>query len=133
MNSKILLSGMEFYAHHGCFKEERQVGTHFKVDLVLEYDAAQAAATDDITYAVNYQTVYLEIKTIMQTPVNLLETLCKKILTMLKDRFPQIVHAEVTVHKMNPALGGEVGAVSLFLEYSSIFMPCKNDVLPTKF
>jgi len=35
MNSKILLSGMEFYAHHGCFKEERQVGAHFKVDLVF--------------------------------------------------------------------------------------------------
>ena len=114
MNSKIYLSGMEFYAHHGCFEEERQVGTHFKVDLVLEYDAMQAAIMDNIDDAVNYQTVYLEIKTIMQQPVNLLETLCLKILSMLKEKFPQVIHAEVTVHKMNPALGGKVGAVSVF-------------------
>jgi len=113
MNSKIILSGMEFYAHHGCFKEERQVGAHFKVDVILEYDATQAAITDDIAQAVNYQSVYLEIKAIMQQPVNLLETLCQKILSMLKAKFPQAFHAEVTVHKMNPALGGKVGTVSV--------------------
>jgi len=111
------LSGMEFYAHHGCFEEERQVGTHFKVDIILEYDATQAALTDDIAQAVNYQTVYLEIKKIMQQPVNLLETLCQKILTMLKEKFPQITYAEVTVHKINPALGGKIGAVSVCGRY----------------
>jgi dihydroneopterin aldolase len=117
MNSKIHLSGMEFYAHHGCFEEERQVGTHFKVDLVLEYEAKQAAQTDDIAFAVNYQAVYLEVRKIMQYPVNLLETLCQKILFMLKEKFPQIIHAEVTVHKMNPALGGKIGAVSAMVGY----------------
>jgi len=103
---------MEFYAHHGCFKEERQVGTHFKVDVVLEYDATQAAESDDITKAVNYQAVYLEIKEIMQHPVNLLETLCQKIILMLKENYPQVTDAEVTVSKMNPALGGKVAWVS---------------------
>ena len=113
MSSKIHLSGMEFYAHHGCFEEERRVGTHFKVDLVLEYDATQAAQTDDITQAVNYQSVYLDVKEIMKQPVNLLETVCKKILLMIKEKYPQVIHAEVTVCKMNPALGGKVTAVSI--------------------
>jgi dihydroneopterin aldolase len=113
MNSRIILSGMEFYAHHGCFQEERQVGTHFKVDLILEYDATQAAQTDDIVHTVNYQAVYLAVKEIMQHPVNLLETLCQKILFMLKERFTQVTHAEVTVYKLNPVLGGKVGAVSV--------------------
>jgi len=117
MNSKIHLSGMEFYAHHGCFEEERQVGAHFKVDLVLEYEAKQATQTDDIVQAVNYQAVYLEVKEIMKHPVNLLETLCQKILFMLKEKFPQIIHAEVTVHKMNPALGGKIAFVSLTIGY----------------
>jgi dihydroneopterin aldolase len=117
MSSKIHLSGMEFYAHHGCFKEERQVGTHFKVDLVLEYDATQAAQTDDITHTVNYQAVYLEIKEIMKHSVNLLETLCQKISSILKEKFPQVAHAEVTVHKLNPTLGGKVEAVSVKMGY----------------
>jgi dihydroneopterin aldolase len=104
---------MEFYAHHGCFKEERQVGTCFKVDLVLEYDATQAAHSDDVAFAVNYQTVYSDVKAVMKQPVNLLETLCQKILTMLKERYPQVISAEVTVHKLNPALGGKVAAVAV--------------------
>ena len=113
MNSKIYLSGMEFYAHHGCFKEERLVGAHFKVDLVLEYNATQAANNDDIAQTVNYQSVYLDVKEIMQVPVNLLETLCQKVLNMLKEKYPKIICAEVTIHKINPALGGKVGAVSV--------------------
>ena len=117
MNSTIHLSGMEFYAHHGCFEEERQVGTHFKIDLVLEYDATQAAQHDDIDQAVNYQEVYLEVKEIMQHPVNLLETLCQNILSMLKEKYSQVKHAEVTVHKLNPALGGKIQAVKAIGKY----------------
>jgi len=112
-NSKILLSGMEFYAHHGCFKEERKVGTLFIIDLVLEYDATMAALTDDVAQTVNYQTVYLEVKKIMQHPVNLLETLCQKILNMIKEKYPQVIHVDVTVQKINPALGGKVAGVSV--------------------
>ena len=117
MNSTIRLSGMEFYAHHGCFEEERRVGTSFKVDLVLEYDASLAAQTDNVVYAVNYQTVYSDVKEVMKEPVNLLETLCHKILSILKKNYPQVVHAGVTVYKMNPALGGKVGSVELHLKY----------------
>jgi len=113
MINKIHLSGMEFYAHHGCFKEERLVGAHFTVDLVLEYDATQAATTDDVIQTVNYQSVYLDIKKIMEIPVNLLETLCQKCLGMLQEKYPQIIHAEVTIQKINPALGGKVGAVAV--------------------
>jgi len=113
MISKIVLSGMEFYAHHGCFKEERLVGTLFKVDLVLEYDATQAATSDDVADAVNYQTVYADIKEMMKQPVNLLETLCQKIVSMLKEKYPQAIHFEVSVHKMNPSIGGKVSAVSV--------------------
>lgn len=33
---------MEFYAHHGCFEEERKVGTWFQVDLEMMVDTANA-------------------------------------------------------------------------------------------
>jgi len=113
MISKVHLSGMEFYAHHGCFEEERLVGTYFKVDVVYEYDALQAAQTDDISHTVNYQTVYSEIADIMQHPVNLLETLCQNIKSTLKQKFPVVLHIEVTVSKINPALGRKVAFVSV--------------------
>jgi len=117
MISKIRLSGMEFYAHHGCFEEERLVGARFTVDLVLEYDATQAAKTDDVSQTVNYQSVYLDIKKIMEVSVNLLETLCQKCLFMLQEKYPQIIHAEVTIQKINPSLGGKVEAVAVSGKY----------------
>jgi len=104
---------MEFYAHHGCFVEERHIGTAFKVDLVVEYDATKAAKTDDIHYAVNYQSIYEEVNKIMKTPANLLETISQKILSMIENKFPQVDHAEVTVYKMNPVLGGKTSSVSV--------------------
>ena len=43
--SMIAIEGMEFYSYHGCFKEEKEIGTHFIVDfycsklnLVIEID-----------------------------------------------------------------------------------------------
>jgi len=113
LNSKIHLSGMEFYAYHGCFQEERQVGSYFKVDLILEYNALKAIETDNIDLAINYQIVYSEIEKIMKNPVNLIETLCQKILSILKEKYPQVIHAEAIVYKMNPTLGGKIKFVSV--------------------
>ena len=29
----IFLTGMRFYAYHGCFEEEQKIGTHFIADV----------------------------------------------------------------------------------------------------
>ena len=50
----ITLENMQFYAHHGCFAEERKVGTNFSVTVTFSYDATIAAATDNLEQAVNY-------------------------------------------------------------------------------
>jgi 7,8-dihydroneopterin aldolase/epimerase/oxygenase len=113
MTGDILISGMEFYARHGCFAEEKIIGTRFRVDLKLSADISYAAQNDDITKTVNYQSVYLEVKKIMSQPVNILENVCFKILEMVKTQFPQVINAEVTVYKLNPAIGGKVEHVSV--------------------
>lgn len=111
MTSDILLSGMEFYALHGCFAEEKIIGTRFRVDLKLSANVLSAAQQDDLSNTINYQAVYKEVKTIMDQPVNILETLTYKILMMIKEKFPKVVHSEVTVYKLNPSLGGKVDSV----------------------
>jgi len=113
MQGKITLSGMEFYAYHGCFAEEKVIGTRFIVDLVLSYNMKKAALQDDVTKTVNYQSVYKDIKNIMEQPVNLLETICLKILTTIKSNYSLIESLHVTVSKLNPFLGGKVDRVSV--------------------
>ncbi|MCX6235309.1 MAG: dihydroneopterin aldolase [Bacteroidetes bacterium] len=113
--SLISLEGMEFYAHHGCFKEEKVIGTRFIIDFFLEADTTEAEKTDDLTKTINYQTVYALVKEEMDQASNLLEHVARQILDRVCRQFPQITFAEVTVSKINPQVGGKVEKVSVTL------------------
>jgi dihydroneopterin aldolase len=116
MKYTISLKGMEFYAYHGCFQEEKIIGTRFKVDATLVCRVEEAAIRDDIRKTVNYQQVYAEIKQIIDQPANILESIAYRILTQLKAIFPQILHATITVYKLNPSIGGKTESVSVSVE-----------------
>lgn len=116
MKSKIALSGMEFYAYHGCFAEEKIIGTRFKVDVCLHCDVTEAAILDDLSKTVNYQQVHSIVAEVMKESVNTLEALAYKIIKKLKENFQIIEKAEVTVYKMNPAIGGKTAWASVSME-----------------
>ncbi|MBO6035029.1 MAG: dihydroneopterin aldolase [Paludibacteraceae bacterium] len=101
----ITLENMQFYAHHGCFEEERKVGTNFSVTVTFSYDATIAATTDSISDAVNYAEVYQVIKKQMSMPSHLVENVAHRIKEALLKAFPAISSATVTVYKINPPLG----------------------------
>lgn len=101
----ITLENMQFYAHHGCFAEERKVGTNFSVTVTFKYESDLAAATDAIENAVNYAEVYEIVKTQMATPSHLVENVAFRIKKALLEAFPAISSATVTVYKINPPLG----------------------------
>lgn len=101
----ITLENMQFYAHHGCFEEERKVGTNFSVTISFCYDATKAAVTDNIDDAVNYAEVYNIVKKQMSIPSRLVENVAFRIKEALLSAFPAISSATVTVYKINPPLG----------------------------
>jgi dihydroneopterin aldolase len=109
----IEIENMEFFAHHGCYEEERTRGNIFLVSLTIETDMRLAAESDNIIDAVNYQTAYGVVKNVMMTPSNLLENVCLRILTALYDKMSDITKATVKVSKLNPAMGGKVEKTSV--------------------
>ena len=111
--STISIEQMEFYAYHGCFKEEQIIGTRFLVDLYLDLDTEKAEKSDDLSDTVNYQEVYLLVKKEMEIKSKLLEHVGKRILDTVKQRFPQLTTASLKISKMNPPLGGKIKNVSL--------------------
>ncbi len=115
---KILVEGMEFYAYHGCFKEEQIVGNHFKVDLEMEADCTIAAQTDNISDAVNYQKAYEIINKEMAIKSHLLENVCDRILNSLFFEFKSLEKATVKVSKMNPPMGGKILCTSVVMTKS---------------
>ena len=111
----IQLEGMEFYAYHGCFKEERVAGNHFIIDLTIESDLYSAAQTDNLQDTLNYQEAYSLIEKEMEKKSYLLEHIANRILNALYENFTGIQKATVKVSKMNPPMGGKIKQVSVVL------------------
>lgn len=116
----IKIEGMEFFAYHGCYKEEQLVGTHYTVDIAVESDTKFAEENDDISQTVNYQTLYANLKEEMELNSKTIEHVARRMLNSTMEKFPQITHAKIKVSKLNPTLtnGGKVQKVSIVLETS---------------
>lgn len=109
----IELEGMEFHARHGCYELEKAVGNRFLVDVFIDYDAADAAAGDDVSKSVNYLDVYSVVRREMDIPSDIIENVAKRIGDALMGEFPQIEKLSVRVSKIAPPLGGKVSKVSV--------------------
>ena len=107
---------MRFYAHHGCFTQERAIGTHFVVELVFNTDTSRAEVSDDIADTVSYLDVYQVVKREMQQPSNLLEHVARRVGEAVLQEFPDVSDVNVKVSKMNPPLGGQMHSVSVELQ-----------------
>jgi len=111
----ISISGMEFFAYHGCFAEEQIIGNKFIVDLEFFSNTENAELSDDLSKTVNYQKVYGIVKAEMEIKSKLLEHVARRILDSLYKNFPLIGSTKITVSKLNPPVGGKVDKVSVSL------------------
>jgi dihydroneopterin aldolase len=112
----IQIENMEFYAFHGHFKEEQIVGNKFLVDLTIETDLKKPSETDNLKDAVNYQQAYQIVKKQMEKKSYLLENIAGRILNAIHTEMSGIKKVTVKVAKMNPAMGGKIGSVSVIME-----------------
>jgi 7,8-dihydroneopterin aldolase/epimerase/oxygenase len=113
----ILLEGMEFFAYHGHYNEERIIGSKFVVDLDFDYASDAAEKSDHLHDAINYQEVFLLVKKEMSVTSHLLEHVASRILAVLRAKYPVISRARVKISKLNPQLGSKVKQVSCVLSY----------------
>lgn len=111
--SRIFLEGLEFYAYHGCFREEQVIGTWFNVDVVLWGNFEKAASTDNLEDTVNYLSVYQTLKAEMEISTKLLETVVVRMLDAVLKAYPLVEKIEIKLSKMNPPLGGKLRCVSV--------------------
>jgi len=112
--NKIFISGMEFFAFHGHYPEEKQAGNKFLVDLIMYADTSKSEKSDDLNDALNYQVAYAIITDILNnTKSNLLEKIADNVLTAIFAEFPELQKATVTIKKMNPPMGGQIDHVGV--------------------
>jgi len=111
------LVNMEFYAHHGHFKEEQIIGNKFIVNFSAETDVITPGLTDDLKDALNYQELYDLISEEMAITSKLLEHVAGRILASVKITYPQVKWAQVSISKLNPPVGGKVEASRIVMSY----------------
>jgi len=116
--STIAIEGMEFYSYHGCFKEEKEIGTHFILDFYFKNDTRRAETSDNIQDTISYLDVYQHIKAEMAISSDLLEHVARRIIKVVFANYEQMEWAKVKIQKMNPPLGGKMTSVSFTLEES---------------
>lgn len=116
MNTIIAIEDMQFYAYHGCFEEERLIGTHFRVDLWMELDTTRAQKNDTLEDTVNYAAVYQDVKEQMMISSKLIEHVAARILDAVHAKYPIVQHSEIKLAKLNPPLGEKIACVSVRLK-----------------
>ena len=116
MMSRIAIEGMHFYAKHGVYAHEKEIGGQFSVDVYVDYDFSKAALSDDVNDTINYETIFRIAEEKMQLPANLIEKVCAQILEGIQQKFPELEKISVRVTKYSPPVGGRVDKV--FVELS---------------
>jgi 7,8-dihydroneopterin aldolase/epimerase/oxygenase len=113
---RIILTGIDVYAHHGVHPAERELGQRFVIDVELHGDLSEAAAADSLRHALDYVEVHRRVCEVAGTnSFLLLEALAEAICVDLLERFP-VDRVLVTVHKPNPPIPNFLGHVAASLD-----------------
>ena len=107
----IELSRLRFFSRHGLYAEEVKTGNEFEVSLAASY-VPDTIAVNNIEDTVNYVSLYDLVKTAMQEPTPLLETVAMVITEKIHHQFPQVRKTSISIRKLYPPIvqfTGEVG------------------------
>jgi dihydroneopterin aldolase len=102
----IALEGLEFFAYHGFFEEERKIGNKYGVDIIVQTEFDQAAQTDNLDLTVNYVVLYQITEKVMLEPAKLLEHIGLKIIQEVRVVYPHVELITIKISKFNPPIGG---------------------------
>ena len=108
---------MQIHARHGVLPQETRVGNLFEVTLRVCFDFSEAALSDDIDKALNYAEAIDIVRSCMDTPRRLLETVAVDIRNRLIGRWPDIEGGYIKVTKLRPPVTTPVGGCSAIVEW----------------
>ena len=116
MKDQIRITGLEVYAHHGVFPEEKEKGQHFFLDAVLYTDIRKAGLTDDLDCATDYGQVCKLINQVMTGQTyDLIERAAERVAQEILLTFP-LVERELELHKPEAPIPYPFGDVSVKIE-----------------
>jgi dihydroneopterin aldolase len=109
----IKLTNIIFYAHHGYYKAERELGQRFELDIEVNCDLSKSAQTDDLNSTIDYRKVYEIAKDAFENyKFKLLETVAERIAQQILDKF-KVGSVLIRVRKPHVPLKGFLDHVEI--------------------
>lgn len=99
MNDRIDLTGIEVYAKHGVLDHEQVRAQVFLVDVTAYMDLAVPGASDDLSDALDYSTLAMEVREAVGSESNkLIEAVAARVADAIMAH-SQVTRSVVTIHK----------------------------------
>ena len=108
----IELKQLRFLAYHGLYAEERKTGNEFEINLAVSYQPFSGTITG-ISDTVNYSELYRLLKSEMQKPRHLLETLVMEVAEVIHVSFLQIKKIEISITKLHVPIAKFTGTAGV--------------------
>lgn len=113
MSDRIRLAGLEVHARHGLLAEEQAGGQVFVVDVEVEIDLDEAAATDRLEATIDYAALARRIHDrVAEERWDLIERVAARVADLVLEE-PRARAVAVTVHKPQAPLPVTVEDVSV--------------------
>jgi dihydroneopterin aldolase len=109
----IQLHQLNFFSFHGLYEEEKIIGNNFEVNVDIEL--TQDVRINTIDDTINYELVFQIIKSKMQIPTPLLESVAQHIQNEIIQQFYSVNKITVNIKKLNPPIEQFNGEVSITL------------------
>lgn len=116
--SKIYLEDVRIYAYHGVLPEENIIGTYYILNIELHTDLWKAAESDDLNDTISYSDINDILHKEMKIKSQLLEHVAGRMISKIRDSFPQIDYIKLKITKTAPPMEGEMKGASIELEKS---------------
>lgn len=110
---RILIAAIDCVTAIGVTASERAIPQRLLIDVELQLDTRQAAASDSLSDALDYAEVAQAVQEVCQSrDFHLIETVADRIARLVLDRFP-VPEVRVLVRKTSPVLDPRVSHVSV--------------------
>ena len=110
----IHLHNLQFFANHGIHQEEKIWGNQFEVNVTVQY-LPLSSPIIHLKDTIDYVAIFSLIKTRMNNPTNLLETLATEIAEAILAQFLQAELVTISIKKIRAPVIGLQGGVGVSL------------------
>lgn len=100
----------------GFYPAEQALKRHLEVDITLLFPLEEQFSEEKLEGTINYEQIFQLVEEVCRKPVQLLETLAKRMAARCRQQFPQVQEVTVVIRKPDPLMNGRSGTAEIVWE-----------------